>query len=61
MDDPALMRKYKLSHNQLEKILEKLVEADFITVVELEERSKLSESQITRAYVDAQKAIDELD
>jgi predicted transcriptional regulator len=61
VDDTALMSKYGLSHEGLQKVFEKLVEADFITVLELHERARLSETQVTRAFVDAQKAIDELD
>lgn len=61
MDDPTLMLRYELSHEGLQKVLEKLVEADFITVLELHERARLSETQVTRAFVDAQRAIDEID
>ena len=60
-DDNDLVLKYDLTPAQLEKIFGKLVEADFITVVELHERAKLSDTQVTRAFVDAQRAIDELD
>lgn len=61
MDDPSLMRKYDLTHEGLQKVFEKLVEADFITVMELHERSRLSETQVTKAFVEAQRAIDELE
>lgn len=61
MDDSAMMRKYNLSPEQLEMVFEKLVEADFITMQELYERSKVTDSQITAAFVEAQRAIDELD
>lgn len=61
LDDGQLMEKYQLSPVQLENIFGKLVDADFITVVELHERARLSESQVTRAFVDAQRAIDELE
>lgn len=61
MDDGAMMRKYNLSPEQLEMVFEKLVEADFITMQELYERSKVTDSQITAAFVEAQRAIDELD
>jgi predicted transcriptional regulator len=61
MDDPTLMLKYNLSHDDLQKVFEKLVEADFITVLELHERSRLSDTQVTKAFVDAQKAIDEIE
>jgi hypothetical protein len=60
MDDNALMHKYELSERQLEMVFQKLIDADFITAVEMWERAKLSDTQITKAYVEAQKAIDEL-
>ncbi len=61
LDDQALMKKYSLNSKQLDQLLGKLVEADFITVVELHERARLSDTQVTRAFLDAQRAIDELD
>jgi hypothetical protein len=60
VDDPALMRKYELTDKQLEMVFQKLIDADFITALELWERSRLSDTQITKAFVEAQKAIDEL-
>lgn len=61
MDDTALMEKYDLSQQGLQKVFQKLVEADFITVLELHERARLTDSQVTKAFVDAQKAIDEIE
>ncbi len=61
LDDTQIMGKYQLTPVQLENIFGKLVDADFITVVELHERARLSESQVTKAFVEAQRAIDELD
>jgi hypothetical protein len=60
LDDPALMSKYELTDKQLEMVFQKLIDADFITALELWERSRLSDTQITKAFVEAQKAIDEL-
>ncbi len=61
MDDPTLMLKYNLSQESLQKVFEKLVEADFITVLELHERARLSDTQVTKAFINAQRAIDEVD
>jgi len=61
MDDPTLMDKYNLSQDSLQKVFEKLVDADFINVLELHERARLSDTQVTKAFVDAQNAIDEID
>jgi hypothetical protein len=60
MDDPTLMSKYGLSSKELEDVFQKLVEVDFITIVELWERARLSETGITKAFLEAQNAIDEL-
>ena len=60
MDDYQLLKKYGLSESQLESVFQKLIEADFITSLELWERSRLSDTQITKAFLEAQKAIDEL-
>lgn len=61
MDDPTLMNKYQLTPQKLEEVLEKLIQADFITVLELHERARLSDTQVTKAFIEAQRAIDELD
>ena len=61
MDDPTMMKKYQLTPQKLEEVLEKLVQADFITVLELHERARLSDTQVTKAFIEAQRAIDELD
>ncbi len=61
LDDDDLMLKHNLTPAELERVFGKLVDADFITVVELHERAQLSDTQVTRAFVDAQRAIDELD
>ncbi|MFH0825033.1 MAG: hypothetical protein V2B18_19955 [Pseudomonadota bacterium] len=61
LDDNSLMSKYDITGDQLERIFGKLVDANFLTALELHERAKLSDTQITAAYVEAQRAIDELD
>jgi hypothetical protein len=61
VDDRGLMAKYDFSERELMKVFQKLIDADFITKVELWERSKLTETAITRAYLEAQEAMDELD
>jgi hypothetical protein len=60
MDDAGLMEKYGLSDSELGKVFDKLIDADLITLDELWKRSLLSDTQITKAYVEAQTAIDEL-
>jgi hypothetical protein len=61
MGDTLLMDKYHLNPKQLESVLRKLVEIDLITHMQLYERTSLSDSQITRAFVETQAAIKELD
>ena len=55
MGDSALMYKYGLSPKQLETVLRKLLSADLITHMQLYERTTLSDSQITKAFVEAEK------
>ena len=56
-----LMEKYNLSRKQLEMVLRKLLDADLITHMQLYERTSLSDTQVTRAFVEAERAIKELD
>ena len=61
LDDSELKKKYDLSDVALGRLFDKLIDADLISLDELCERSQLSDSQITRAFVEAQSVIDELD
>ncbi len=61
MNDVLLMEKYHLNPKQLQQVLEKLVEADLITHMQLYERTQLSETTITKAFVETANAISELD
>jgi len=61
MGDTLLLDKYRLTGKQLEQIMRKLVEADLITHLQLYERTRLSDTQITRAFMETQEAIGELD
>lgn len=60
LDDGELMDKYNLTEVGLGRVLDKLIESELISVDELWARSKVSESQVTQAFVEAQAAIDEL-
>ena len=59
--DTVLMEKYALSAKQLEAVLRRLLEADLINHMQLYERTTLSDTQITKAFVDSQGGIKELD
>jgi hypothetical protein len=60
MGDTVMMHKYGLSEKQLEGALRKLVELDLISYMQLYERTSLSDSQITKAFVDSAEAREEL-
>ncbi len=60
MGDILLMKKYQLSAKQLEGVLRRLVEADLISHLQLYERTSLSDTQMARAFVEANQAIREL-
>ena len=60
MGDRELMEKYALSERQLHKLLHKLVDAGAIDEMELFMRTSLSDSTITRAFVDTQCAVEEM-
>ena len=60
MGDRALMEKYALSEGQLHKLLHKLVDAGAIDEMELFMRTSLSDSAISRAFVDTQCAMEEI-
>jgi len=60
MGDTELMEKYALSENQLHKVFQKLVDAGSIDEMELFMRTSLSDSTITKAFVETQCAVEEL-
>jgi hypothetical protein len=61
MGDTPLMEKYHFNSKQLESVLRKLVDADLITHMQLYERTSLSDTQITKAFVESERAASELD
>ncbi len=52
MGDTFLMERYNLTPNQLELVLRKLLDANLITDMQLYERTTLSDSIITKAFVE---------
>ncbi|MBM3302430.1 MAG: hypothetical protein FJ118_05995 [Deltaproteobacteria bacterium] len=52
MADEALMAKYKLSPRQMERVLERLVDAGLLHELELYERTRLSDTMITKAFME---------
>ena len=60
MGDRELMQKYTISESQLHKVFQKLVDAGTIDEMELFMRTSLSDSTITKAFVDTQCAMEEM-
>jgi hypothetical protein len=60
LGDGFLMEKYHLNPKQLESLLRTLLEADLITEMQLYERTSISDSQVTKAFIEAEKAVTEL-
>jgi hypothetical protein len=58
--DTLLMEKYGLTAKQLEGVLRKLLDVHLISHMQLYERTSLSDTQITKAFVDSEQAIEEL-
>ena len=56
MGDFILMDRYNLTPNQLELILRKLLDANLITDMQLYERTTLSDSMVTKAFVEKEIA-----
>jgi hypothetical protein len=54
--DTVLMERYGLTSNQLELVLRKLFDANLITDLQLYERTTLSDSIITQAFVEKEEA-----
>ncbi len=61
MTDFDLMEKYELDPPSLDRLLRHLVDTDLVTQSQLEDRSQLSDSQITRAFVESLEDIRKLD
>jgi hypothetical protein len=57
LDDPGLMGKYNLSEIGLTRVLAELVRRGFVTASQLTERSKIRDSQITKAFVEVQDGL----
>jgi DNA-binding MarR family transcriptional regulator len=61
MDDEAFMIKYSLTYRQLQRLFRKMIMGGFISPLELAERLCVTQSQVTEALGQVNKAIDELD
>ncbi len=61
MDHHNLMEKYDITEIQLEKVLDKLIEARLLTEAEVYDRTVPFDTQLMQAQLVAQASIDELD
>ena len=59
--DPHLMDKYNLTASQLESLLRRIVSKGLVTQKQLDARISLSDTSITRAFVEVSESIEELD
>jgi hypothetical protein len=60
MDDDSLMGKYGLSSEQLQRIFRELSQYGLLTDKEIDSRATLTESQITRAFVESEREKQEI-
>jgi len=61
LDDEGFMRKYGLSYRQLQNLFRKMIKAGLVTPMELAERLCVTQSQVTEALKQVNKALEELD
>jgi len=61
MGDTALMEKYSLTAKQLKSVLTRLADLGLIDYMQMYERTSLSDSTVTKAFVETRRAIEELD
>jgi hypothetical protein len=61
MTDFDLMKKYQVDPPTLDRLLRHLIDANLITQGQLEQRTELSDSQITQAFVDSLEYVKILD
>ena len=59
-DDEWLMAKYGLTPDQLQSVLRQLIDMNLVSEDQLESRTSLSDSQVTRAFVEARSDEKEL-
>lgn len=52
MDDHGLMLKYGLTPDQLQRVFSQLIDMDLLSEKQINVRAQLSESQITRAFLE---------
>ena len=61
LSDIEIMERYDVNSKQLSYLFQKMVEAGLVTNKQLEQRTSLAETSVTKAFVDVQQSIEELD
>lgn len=61
LSDEAFMAKYHLTYRQLQRLFRKMIQAGFVSPIEVAQRLCVTESQITEAFEEMEKTIRELD
>jgi DNA-binding MarR family transcriptional regulator len=61
LDDKSIMTKYNLTYRQLQTLFRKMIQAGYVTPLEVAERLCVTESQVFEAFDQASKASKELD
>ena len=61
VDDGELMKKYELATVQLEHMLERILDSGQVTEKDLEDRTNLSDTSITRAFIEVQRSMDKFE
>jgi hypothetical protein len=60
MDDDGLMVKYGLTPDQLQRVFSQLVDMELLTEEQIAVRAQLSESRITRAFLEVHKESEQI-
>ncbi len=61
MDDEGMMEKYRLSGRQLQRVFRKLIDAEYVTALELSRRLCITKSQVREALQEVENAVSELE
>ncbi len=61
MDDDSMMEKYKLSARQLQRVFRKLIDAGYVSAMELSKRLCITKSQVSEALAEVEGAVNELE
>jgi|GEM_PF-1809738 len=61
LDDQGFMIKYELNYRQLQRLFRKMIQAGYVSPLELAERLCVTQSQVTEAFDVVKSAVKELD